>query len=164
MGVAIDNNIICLTFLIFTSLCARIYRIILFRPPPQRNIQEYKKSSMTVLYLNSLLSAIGVSTIIAMVPGEVERVASFALWTDAGFVANLAFAALMGSVLNLAIFLCTSTNSALTTTVVGCLKNVLTSYLGMFVGGDYIFSWLNFLGINISIAGSLVYAHATFRS
>lgn len=124
---------------------------------------EYKKSKMTVLYLNSLLSAIGVSIIIIMVPGEIDRVKNFPLWSNTSFVTYLVFASLMGSVLNLAIFLCTSTNSALTTTVVGCLKNVLTSYLGMLVGGDYIFSWLSFLGINISIAGSLIYARATFR-
>lgn len=129
----------------------------------KRTSEEYKKSSMTVLYLNSLLSAMGVSVIILLVPGEVDRVLNFALWNNTSFIANLLFAATMGSVLNLAIFLCTSTNSALTTTVVGCLKNVLTSYLGMFIGGDYIFSWLSFLGINLSIAGSLVYANATFR-
>ncbi|KAL3804625.1 hypothetical protein ACHAW5_011200 [Stephanodiscus triporus] len=144
---------------LFFSLPQCIHRKIATSSHP-----EYKKSNMTVLYLNSLLSAMGVSIIIMMVPGEVERVVNFALWSDVSFITNLVFAALMGSVLNLAIFLCTSTNSALTTTVVGCLKNVLTSYLGMFVGGDYIFSWLNFLGINISIAGSLIYAHATFRS
>mmetsp|Transcript_13755 Transcript_13755/g.31545 ORF Transcript_13755/g.31545 Transcript_13755/m.31545 type:complete len:365 (+) Transcript_13755:36-1130(+) len=129
----------------------------------KRTAEEYRKSKMTVLYLNSMLSAIGVSCIILMKPGEVERVQNFPLWTESGFVVYLVFASMMGSVLNLAIFLCTSTNSALTTTVVGCLKNVLTSYIGMFVGGDYVFSWLNFLGINISIAGSLVYARATFR-
>ena len=118
---------------------------------------------MTVLFLNSFLSAIGVAIIIAFVPGEVEKVQNFAEWGNSNFVFYLVFASLLGSVLNLAIFLCTSTNSALTTTVVGCLKNVLTSYLGMFIGGDYIFSWLSFLGINISIAGSLIYAQATFR-
>lgn len=131
----------------------------------KRTSEGYKKSSssMTVLYLNSLLSACGVSIIIVLIPGEITRVRNFTLWTNTAFIANLTFAATMGSVLNLAIFLCTSTNSALTTTVVGCLKNVLTSYLGMFIGGDYIFSWLSFLGINLSIAGSLVYANATFR-
>lgn len=129
----------------------------------KRTAEEYRKSKMTVLFLNSLLSAIGVSIIILFVPGEVTRVQNFELWSNSGFVFYLIFASLMGSVLNLAIFLCTSTNSALTTTVVGCLKNVLTSYLGMFIGGDYIFSWLSFLGINISIAGSLIYAQATFR-
>ena len=129
----------------------------------KRTAEEYRKSKMTVLFLNSFLSAIGVAAIIMFVPGEVEKVQNFGEWGNSSFVFYVVFASLLGSVLNLAIFLCTSTNSALTTTVVGCLKNVLTSYLGMFIGGDYIFSWLSFLGINISIAGSLIYAQATFR-
>ena len=129
----------------------------------KRTAEEYRKSKMTVLFLNSFLSAVGVSIIIFLVPGEVEKIVNFDLYSNPSFMVYLIFASLMGSVLNLAIFLCTSTNSALTTTVVGCLKNVLTSYLGMFIGGDYIFSWLNFLGINLSIAGSLIYARATFK-
>lgn len=151
-------NLIGYIVIFFNDLFTALNGVLL-----KRTSDEYKKSKMTVLYLNSLLSAIGVAIVITLVPGEVDRVKNFELWSNSNFVTYLVFASLLGSVLNFAIFLCTSTNSALTTTVVGCLKNVLTSYLGMFIGGDYIFSWLSFLGINISIAGSLVYARATFR-
>lgn len=151
-------NMIGYVVIFFNDLFTALNGVIL-----KKTAEEYRKSKMTVLFLNSLLSAIGVSAIILLVPGEVDKVVNFELYSNPSFMVYLIFASLMGSVLNLAIFLCTSTNSALTTTVVGCLKNVLTSYLGMFIGGDYIFSWLNFLGINLSIAGSLIYARATFK-
>jgi len=87
-----------------------------------------------------------------------EIVYNFEGW-DSTFTAMFIVGALLGSVLNYSIFLCTQYNSALTTAVIGCLKNVATSYVGMIYFADFVFNWPNFIGINISIAGSLYFTY-----
>ena len=31
----------------------------------------------------------------------------------------------------------------------------------MAIGGDYVFSWINFVGLNVSMVGSLIYTKVT---
>ena len=96
-----------------------------------------------------------------LLKSSISQILTFPGWARLDFIVLFSIASIMGSVLNYSIFLCTTLNSALTTAVIGCLKNVLTTYVGMIFFTDYTFDWANFAGLNISIAGSLYYTYIT---
>jgi hypothetical protein len=96
---------------------------------------------------------------------EFAGVVQFQHWGNPTFLVCFLSSCGMGLVLNYTAAQCTQYNSALTTTVVGCFKNVLVSYMAMAgLGGDYLFSWPSFLGLNISIVGSLLFSYEKYRA
>jgi hypothetical protein len=106
-------------------------------PPPVAGITPHYESRLPLIY----------------------EVVKFEHWTNVTFLLLFLSATFMGTILNYSTFLCTSINSALTTTVVGCLKNVLTTYIGMVFMAGYEFTWLNFFGLTLSVFGSLYYTY-----
>lgn len=116
-----------------------------------------------VLFYNALI--IVIPTVLASVfTGDLHKAVTFEDWVKVTFVLCFLMSCLMGFVLMYSIVLCSHYNSALTTTVVGAVKNVAVAYIGMFVGGDYLFSWANFLGLSICMLGGLMYSYFTFNN
>lgn len=114
-----------------------------------------------IMFYNSLIMLVP-AVIGAWILGDLDAAINYEHWSNPLFFVQFFMSCVMGFVLSYSILLCTQFNSALTTTIIGCLKNICVTYLGMFIGSDYVFSWLNFIGINISVVGSLLYTYITF--
>ncbi|XP_034026460.1 UDP-N-acetylglucosamine/UDP-glucose/GDP-mannose transporter isoform X2 [Thalassophryne amazonica] len=115
-----------------------------------------------VLFYNALI--IVIPTLLASAfTGDLHKAVTFEDWVKTTFVFCFLMSCIMGFVLMYSIILCSYYNSALTTAVVGAIKNAAVAYVGIFVGGDYLFSWTNFIGLTICISGGLVYSYLTIH-
>uniref|UniRef100_A0A3Q3VS27 Uncharacterized protein n=1 Tax=Mola mola TaxID=94237 RepID=A0A3Q3VS27_MOLML len=101
-----------------------------------------------VLFYNAVI--IIIPTLLASAfTGDLHKAVTFEDWIKASFIFSFLMSCFMGFLLMFSIVLCSYYNSALTTTVVGAIKNVAVAYIGIFLGGDYLFSWANFIGLSI---------------
>lgn len=115
-------------------------------------------NATSLLYYNSLVMIIPL-IIISWFTNDINQCMQFKLWNTFDFLLAFFISCVMGFILLYSTFLCTEYNSALTTSVIGCLKNVLITYFGIIFSSDYLFSWWNVIGIHISIICSLYYSY-----
>lgn len=127
----------------------------------KKKLESKQLGKYGLMYYNCLFMLPFMLMLIS-VTGDVEIVKQFRHSTEPGFLLAFLSSCFMGFLLMYSTVVCTLYNSALTTTIIGCLKNIVVTFVGMYIGGDYVFSWTNFIGLNISMIASIVYSYVTF--
>ncbi|KAH8867674.1 UDP-sugar transporter UST74c [Schistosoma japonicum] len=111
-------------------------------------LRDYNFSSIELIYFNSLLM-LPILSILVYIKCEPSEITQFEFWLDPVFLLYFLFSCCSAVALNYSVVQCTQYTSALTTSILGVIKNILVTYGGMFVGGDYVYTTLNFVGLTI---------------
>jgi drug/metabolite transporter (DMT)-like permease len=119
---------------------------------------EPKLTSFGKVYYNSLIS-IPWLLIIAFLNGEMASISKYEYLGDFGFQVGFLFSCFLAFGVNAATFWCTTATNALTTSVTGQCKNILTTVLGMFLFGDVKPTGLLVSGLSVGIGGSLWFSY-----
>eukprot|EP00727_Mastigamoeba_balamuthi_P007787 m51a1_g3629 putative dmt family transporter: udpglucuronic acid udp-n- (323) ;mRNA; f:130498-132466 len=112
-------------------------------------------SEFEMMFYNNMLS---VPLIVVLVLAlEWKSVAAYEYLWDWGFLLCFFMSSVQAFLLNYFIFLCSTVNSPLTTSVTGQIKAIASSIIGLWIFGDVIITALLLLGLLISSLGSVYY-------
>ena len=133
----------------------------------KKTLMDTKLASDTfgVLYYNSLLS-IPFLLIFVVLSGEILTLSEFPYLLDSSFQTSFLLSACMSFLMNYSTYWCTEVNSALTTSVTGQVKNVISSFvsLGMFGHGVGVQATpMLIAGLTVGLTGSFMYAYAVYK-
>ena len=169
------------SYILMNNICSTMNVVTIKQKLNAKDLGKYG-----LLFYNSLLM-LPITVLLSYITGDLAKAYEFDGWTykdtneddsvyededyeqsfdirnvNVAFLLHFLLSCVFGFILIFATLLCTLYNSALTTMIIGSLKNTLITYLGMFIGGDYVFAWWNFIGLTMSTSGSLYYAWVTF--
>lgn len=144
------------SYLMVNNIATAVQGVVIKQKLVTKNFNQY-----SLLFYNSMITVIP-AILLTLYLEDMTEIWNYQGYSDPSFILFFLLSSLMGFLLNYSTMLCTNYNSPLTTAVVGGCKNIFVTYIGMFIGGDYVFSFVNFLGLNLSAVGSALYSWLTF--
>jgi len=122
---------------------------------------EKGMNTFGLLFYNSLL-AIPFVLFVLFITSEIDDIRNYEQFWKPDFQICLWTNLLFGMLLNFSMFLCTTVNSALTTTIMGNLKNLLSVFLGLIFLDPPPITVVNIIGLTINAIGGLYYSYIKY--
>jgi len=127
----------------------------------QKTGVESGVSALSVLHLNSI-NCMPFLFAYSSLSGNLTTAIYFDGNSNPQFVMAFLLDITFGCVLNYSLFLCATMNSALTTSLVGVVKSVLTTFIGFFTFGGVPVTFLTVFGIFLNTFGGILYSYAKY--
>lgn len=128
----------------------------------QKSGIEKSGSALSVLHLNSINCILPLFAY-TMWNGNLMNAFSFKGFHYTNFRISFALNVSMGCVLNYSLFLCATMNSALTTSIVGVIKSVITTIFGFFTFGGVVPTTLTVGGVMLNAFGGVLFTYVKYR-
>eukprot|EP01102_Stenamoeba_stenopodia_P013646 TRINITY_DN4459_c0_g1_i1.p1 TRINITY_DN4459_c0_g1~~TRINITY_DN4459_c0_g1_i1.p1 ORF type:complete len:327 (+),score=41.22 TRINITY_DN4459_c0_g1_i1:258-1238(+) len=140
------------------DIATAIYLVLIARIGKSTNLNPWG-----LMYSNTLLS-LPLLALLNLATGELQNAWNWeGAWSASGFQFAMFGSSVLAFMLNFTIFWNTTVNSALTQTVAGQFKDLVTIIVGFFAFGDIQNDLLNIIGITVGFAGSVAYAIARYQ-
>eukprot|EP00899_Mesostigma_viride_P009611 jgi/Mesvir1/18651/Mv17153-RA.1 len=147
---------------LYTFLCVLMTALYLMYIPYLK--KKLQATDAALLFYNNLMSLPVMLLYIVLATDELHDMAAYPHIGEPKFLLFLVVSCSQALLLNICIFHCTSVNSPLLTSVVGQLKDFLTTAIGLFIFGDVVFDFWNITGIMIGLIGGATYATNNFMN
>ena len=128
----------------------------------QRFTQHHKLTTTETLQLNCI-NSLPILILAAVINGEFATVWKYPFVENPFFPVVFFFTISVGMMLNYSLFLCTGLTSALTTSVVGGLKAMVQTMLGLVTFGGVSHNLPTYLGIALNLVGGVGYITVKYR-
>ncbi|XP_062148941.1 UDP-N-acetylglucosamine transporter UGNT1-like [Alnus glutinosa] len=141
------------TVVFFSNICTAMYLASIARIGKSSGLNTFG-----LMWCNGVICG-PILLFLTSIRGDLEVTLNFPHLFSPGFQAVMLLSCIMAFLINYCVFLNTTLNSALTQTICGNLKDLLTVGLGWLLFGGLPFDPLNVLGQSLGFLGSCLYAY-----
>lgn len=129
----------------------------------QKTGMEKNIGAISIAYINSI-NCMPVMTFVLLLSGDINKIASYPHWSTPSFLFAFLSVVFSGCIFTYSMFLCTTINSALTTSCVSVLKSAFTTWIGMYTFGGVTPTTFFLLGQTINFTGGVMYTLVKYRN